>query len=99
MDLITNLKRDKVESKGDLELSSGETIEARDFGKGYKYLGILEADDVLQETMKDVIRKEYYKRIRQLTSGAGIIDWTKGELRVIDRKTRKIMTMNRMYHP
>ena len=31
--------------------------------------------------------------------GAGIIDWTMDELRVIDRKTRKIMTMNRMYHP
>ena len=57
MDLIINLKRGKVESKGDLELSSGETIETRDFGKGYKYLGILEADDVLQETMKEVHQK------------------------------------------
>ena len=30
---------------------------------------------------------------------AGILKWTKDELKVMDRKTRKIMTMNRMYHP
>ena len=30
---------------------------------------------------------------------AGIVNWTKGELRLMDRKTRKIMTMNGMYHP
>ena len=30
---------------------------------------------------------------------AGILKWTKHELKVIDRKTQKIMTMNRMYHP
>ena len=31
--------------------------------------------------------------------GAGIIDRTKEELKKIDRKTRKILTMNRMLHP
>ena len=31
--------------------------------------------------------------------GAGIIDWTKEELKKIDRKTRKILTMNGMLHP
>ena len=30
---------------------------------------------------------------------AGILKWTKDKLKVIDRKTRKIMTMNRRYHP
>ena len=30
---------------------------------------------------------------------AGRLKWTKDELKVMDRKTRKIMTMNRMYHP
>ena len=29
---------------------------------------------------------------------AGILKWTKDELKVMDRKTRKIMAMNRMYH-
>ena len=31
--------------------------------------------------------------------GAGIIDWTKEELKKIDRKIRKILTMNKMLHP
>ena len=30
---------------------------------------------------------------------AGILKWTKDELKVMDRKTRKIVTMQRMYHP
>ena len=30
---------------------------------------------------------------------AGILKWTKDKLKAQDRKTRKIMAMNRMYHP
>ena len=30
---------------------------------------------------------------------AGLIEWTQDELRTIDRKTRKIMTMHRVLHP
>ena len=76
---------------------------------------------MMHDKMKDTIRKEYYKRVRQiclstLNGGitisainsrvvslvryeAGVLKWTKEELRVTDRKTRKIMTMNRMHHP
>ena len=67
------LKRGKVDRIGEWELSSGEIIKAIDSGKSYKYLGILEADDVLQKTIKDVFRKEYYKRIRHLTSKLNVI--------------------------
>ena len=81
---------------------------------------ILEANDIMQTEMKDKIQKEYYRRVRQLTSSklnggntvrtinsqgvslvrysAGILKWKKGELKVMDRKTRKMMAMNRMYH-
>ena len=31
--------------------------------------------------------------------GAGILKWTKDEVKVRDMKTRKIMIMNSMYHP
>ena len=31
--------------------------------------------------------------------GAGVIKWRKDELQGIDRKTRKIMTMNKELHP
>ena len=30
---------------------------------------------------------------------AGILKWTRDELKLMDRKTRKKMTMNRRYHP
>ena len=34
-----------------------------------------------------------------LRYGAGIFKWNKNELREMDRKTRKFMTMNKEYHP
>ena len=30
-------------------------------GERYKYLGILERDDICQEKMKEKVQKEYYK--------------------------------------
>ena len=111
----------KLVSVGGMELSTGEGIPELESDKGYKYLGILETDDIMHTEMKDKIKKEYYRRARQLTSSklnggntirainsravslvrysAGILKWTKDELKAIDRKTRKIMTMNKMYHP
>ena len=62
-----NLKKGKVVSKGGMELTDGEIIAEIDSGKGYKYLGVIEADDILHTKMKDVIRKEYYRRIRKVT--------------------------------
>ena len=32
--------------------------------KGYKYLGILEADDLVHDKRKDTIWKEYYRTVR-----------------------------------
>ena len=32
--------------------------------EGYKYIGILEKDDICQETMKEKVQKEYYIRVR-----------------------------------
>ena len=107
--------------RGKLVNKKGEIIEELETEKGYKYLGILEADDLMHDKMKHTIRKEYYRRVRQICSsnlnggntisvinsravslvryGAGVLKWTKEGLKVIDRKTRKIMNMNRMHHP
>ena len=82
-----------------------------DDGKAYKYLGVLEVDDIKRSEMRDVIKKGYLRRLRKMLKsklnggniikvinskavslvryGAGIIEWTKDELREIDRKTRK----------
>ena len=114
------MKAGKLVSVGGMELSSGEVIPELESDKGYKYLGILEANDIMHTEMKVEIQKEYYRRVRQLTSSklngentiraihsravslvrysAGILKWTKDELKIMFRKTRKMM-MNRMYHP
>ena len=114
-------KAGKLVSVGGMEISSGEVIPELEPDKGYKYLGILEAEDIMHNEMKEKIKKEYYWRVRQLTSSkpnggntirainsravslvrysAGILKWTKDELKAMDSKTRNIMAMNRMYHP
>ena len=112
------VKTGKLVSVGILELSSGEVIPELERDKGYKYLGILEANDIMHTEMKNKIQKEYYRRVRQLTLSklndenrisainsqdvslvkysARILNWRIDELKVTDRKTQKIMTINRM---
>ena len=62
------MKAGKLVSVGGMELSSGEVIPELESVKGYKYLGILEANDIMHTEIKVKIQKEYCKRIRQLTS-------------------------------
>ena len=62
------MKAGKLVSVGGMKLSSGEAIPELESDEGYKYLGILEADDIMHTEMKDKIKKEYYRRARQLTS-------------------------------
>ena len=46
------------------------------------------------------IRLEYNSwAVSLVRDSAGILKWTKDELKVMDRETRKVMTMNGMYHP
>ena len=111
----------KLVSVGGMELPSGKVIPELELDRGYKYFGTLEADDIMHTKMKDRTKKEYNRRVRQLTSSklnggntirainsravslvrysAGILKWTQDELKAMDRKKRKIMTVNRMYHP
>ena len=46
-----------------IDLGDGVVTEEAD-KEGYKYLGILEMDDICQEKMKEKVQKEYYKRVR-----------------------------------
>ena len=109
----------KIEDTG-IEMPGGIVIE--DLGDGaYKYLGVLEADKIKMEEMKQKVRTDYYRRVRKILESsmnggntvkamntwavaavryiAGILDWTVDELKEMDRKTRKIMTMNGALHP
>ena len=87
---------------------------------GYKYPGVLEAEDVLEKEMKEKLKSEYFRCVKLLAQSklyggnaikginswavsvscytAGIIDWTAKELKMIDIRTRKIMTMAGMFH-
>ena len=62
------IKAGKLVSLGGMELSFGEVTPELESDKGYKYLGILEANDIMYTEMKDKIQKEYYRRVRQLIS-------------------------------
>ena len=50
-----------------IDLGDGAVIEEAD-EEGYKYLGILERDDICQERMKEKVQKEYYKRVRAVNT-------------------------------
>ena len=110
----------KVKSEG-IALPNNEKIRSLDETEGYKYLGVLEADEVLHKDMKEKLRKEYYRRVRKvlqsklsggnvikavntwavslLRYSAAFVDWTREDLRELDRKTRKVMNMNSALHP
>ena len=108
----------KVSCKG-LELPDGEVMKEVD-ENGYKYLGIVEADCIMNRHMKDIVKAEYIRRVRKLAKSrlnagnlfkginawaigvvrytAGILDWSKGELKDLDVYTRKTLTMNNVFH-
>ena len=44
-------------------LPTGEVMKTID-DEGYKYLGILELDEIMEERMKDKFMNEYYRRLR-----------------------------------
>ena len=88
--------------------------------EGYKYLGVLQTDDILEKEMKDRIRVEYKRRLKLLLKSklyggnmvqginswgvsifrysAGILRWTDKELRDVDIRTRKMLTMAGAFH-
>ena len=62
------MKAGKLLSFGRIELSSGKVVQELESEEGYKYEGVSEADDIMHTEMKDKIKKEYNRRVRQLTS-------------------------------
>ena len=59
------MKRGKVVKSEGISMSDGKMMKNIEEG-GYKYLGILEADGVKHEEMKDQIKKEYMRRVRNI---------------------------------
>ena len=89
--------------------------------EGYKYLGIIEIDDVKYGEIKKKLKREYFRRVRKIFKsklnagnttqatnaraisliryGVGIISWRVDELKTVDRKARKLLTIYRALHP
>ena len=60
---IAIMKRGKLVESEDINLGNGESIKAIDL-EGYKYLGILEADKIKENEMKEMFSKEYQRRTK-----------------------------------
>ena len=58
-------KEKKVKSDG-TQLPNDKVIKSLEEGESYKYLGVLEADEVMVNEMKDKVKKEYYRRARKV---------------------------------
>ena len=116
-----SFKRGKLVSTADMEIDTNTKIKDLEPDGTYKYLGVDEGDGIQHSTMKEKIRKEYYRRVRMIlktelnasnkyqalnslavpivTYSFNIINWKQNELQKIDRKTRKMLTKERMHHP
>ena len=102
-----------------VNLPDGERIKEIEEG-GYKYLGVLEAEQIMEKEMKVKLKTEYFRRVKLLLKSklyggnmikginswavsvirytAGILNWTKKELKEMDIRTRKMMTMAGTFH-
>jgi hypothetical protein len=116
---VLTMKGGKRVKREGMELPSGEMMKEVD-ENGYKYLGVLQTEEVMDKEMKRRVREEYLRRVRLLAKSklnagnlvqginawavgvvrysAGILEWTKEELREMDVRTRKVLTMNGGFH-
>ena len=93
-----------------IPLSNDKVIKSLEEGRSYKYLGVLEADEMMVNEMKEKVEKEYYRRERKvletkvnsgnvLKSISTWLGWSRPQLEEIDRRTRKLLTMHNGFHP
>ena len=60
------MEKGKIVKSVGIELPDGKVIKSLQEGESYNYLGILEADKVLEETMKLNVLQEYIRRLRKV---------------------------------
>ena len=60
------MEKGKIVNSVVIELPNGKAMKSLQEGESYKYLGILEADKLLEEKMKLNVSKEYVRRLRKV---------------------------------
>ena len=53
------------------ELPNGKVNNSLEEGESYKYLGVLETDEMMVNEMKDKAKKEYSRRVRKVLESKG----------------------------
>ena len=49
-----------------LVMKTGKIAKSDGIQESYKHLGVLKGDEVMVNEMKDKVRKEYYRRVRNV---------------------------------
>ena len=62
---VVIIKRGKVVTSDGTQLPNGESIKTVDY-EGYRYLGMLEIDHLMQQQMKVLLQKEYLRRKKKI---------------------------------
>ena len=60
------LKRGKIKKFDGISLPNGRYMKGLIKGAGYKYLGILQADQIRYMEMKEMVQAEYPRRVRKV---------------------------------
>ena len=60
------MKKGKIVKSDGIQLLNDKVIKSLEEGESYKCLGVLEADEVMVNEMKDKVKKEYFRRVRKV---------------------------------
>ena len=118
--VVLVLERAKMIQTEEIELTDGKRMREVNLD-GYKYLGVLELESIMNREMKEKVKSEYIRRIKKLLRsqlnkanviagmnawagviiryGAGVLERAKEDLKSIDIKARKLMTMGGSQNP
>ena len=107
------MKKGKLVKSDRIQLPNDKVIKSLEEGESYKYLGALEADEVMVNEMKGEAKKEYYRRVLETKLNSGNVfkahnTWAVsvvrysaaflGCSRLVDTRTRKFQTMHNGFY-
>ena len=65
------MKKRKIVKSDGTELPNGKVNNSLEEGESYKYLGVLETDEMMVNEMRDKAKKEYSRRVRKVLESKG----------------------------